>query len=387
MAPVTAGAGAGRGATAGKHGLQAIGMTSGRPTSAMLLVRTDWLRFHFDNGNTGNNPYEKALSPSTVSRLGLTWTNGHNASFYSPPAVMGDIVYVGSDRYLSALYAPTGEDIWRQRSLSIYASPAVADGVVYAVDAYTGVSAFDTITGARLWRYRIGGDVSDSAPVVADGAVYVGNGDGLTAVDATTGKRLWSYPVGGTDSSPAVANGIVFIGGYQAIYAIDAATGTPRWSRPNDGIGSPAVAGGIVYATSSDHKVYALDASTGKKLWNFLADGSAICSPAIANGVVYAASTRSLYAIDAKSGALVWSRRLRGIGYLPSLVAANGVVYVTAARTGTGYAIDGSTGRKLWSSGPGEYQSSPVVVNGTLYLASTDNPFTRGGRITAFSLP
>jgi hypothetical protein len=62
-------------------------------------------------------------------------------------------------------------------------------------------------------------------------------------------------------------------------------------------------------------------------------------------------------------------------------------VYLSAKTTGTAYAVDGGTEATLWSSGPGEYESSPVVVNGTPYLASKDNPFTLGGRITAFSLP
>src|ERR1700691_3556891 len=49
---------------------------------------------------------------------------------------------------------------------------------------------------------------------------------------------------------------------------------------------SPAVADGVVYVGSNDGNVYALDAKTGANLWSFTTGGGA-SSPAVVDGVVY----------------------------------------------------------------------------------------------------
>jgi hypothetical protein len=66
---------------------------------------------------------------------------------------------------------------------------------------------------------------------------------------------------------------------------------------------SPAVANGVVYVGSSDHNVYALDAQSGAKLWsyyrgyNLMGSSNDYSSPSVANGVVYVGSSaRKVYA-------------------------------------------------------------------------------------------
>ena len=53
---------------------------------------------------------------------------------------------------------------------------------------------------------------------------------------------------------------------------------------------SPAVANGVVYVGSNDGNVYALNASTGAMLWSYTTGGGVYSSPAVANGVVYVGS-------------------------------------------------------------------------------------------------
>ena len=54
---------------------------------------------------------------------------------------------------------------------------------------------------------------------------------------------------------------------------------------------SPAVVNGVVYVGSFDNNVYALNASTGAKLWSYTTGGAMyFSSPAVANGVVYVGS-------------------------------------------------------------------------------------------------
>src|SRR4051812_42676309 len=52
-----------------------------------------------------------------------------------------------------------------------------------------------------------------SSPVVVDGVVYVGTGDGrVLALDRSTGHTRWSYDASSpVQSSPAVGRGLVFV--------------------------------------------------------------------------------------------------------------------------------------------------------------------------------
>ena len=96
---------------------------------------------------------------------------------------------------------------------------------------------------------------------------------------------------------------------------------------------SPAVVNGVVYFGSGDGNVYALNASTGAKLWSlYHRRRSVISSPAVANGVVYIGSDDdNVYALNASTGAKLWSYTTgSNVGSSPAVV--NGVVYVGSGR-------------------------------------------------------
>ena len=55
-------------------------------------------------------------------------------------------------------------------------------------------------------------------------------------------------------------------------------------------LSSLAVANGVVYVGSDDNNVYALNAKTSALLWSYPTGGYVFSSPAVANGVVYVGS-------------------------------------------------------------------------------------------------
>jgi PGF-CTERM protein len=55
-------------------------------------------------------------------------------------------------------------------------------------------------------------------------------------------------------------------------------------------LSSPAVVNGVVYVGSDDNNLYALNASTGAKLWSYRTALWVEANPAITNGVVYVGS-------------------------------------------------------------------------------------------------
>ena len=74
------------------------GQAGNLPASAFLRARTNWAKFHRNDRNNGYDPYEKVLSPATVSGLTKAWSylTGGDIDF-SSPAVVNGVVYVGSD--------------------------------------------------------------------------------------------------------------------------------------------------------------------------------------------------------------------------------------------------------------------------------------------------
>ena len=100
--------------------------------------------------------------------------------------------------------------------------------------------------------------------------------------------------------------------------------------------------------------VLGVDNVGGLKLkWRLLPrphGGTPISSPAVVNGVVYSVPmTAIVYALNASTGAKLWSYTSGGhVASSPAVV--NGVVYWPD--DGNVYALNASTGAKLWSYAP-----------------------------------
>ncbi len=111
------------------------------------------------------------------------------------------------------------------------------------------------------------------------------------------------------------------------------------------------MANGVVYVGGEDNNVYALNARTGALLWSDNVRW-VYSSPAVANGVVYVGSYGNVYALNASTGARLWTYTTGNIVY-SSPAVANGVVYVGSDDKNV-YALNASTGAKLWSYTTGE---------------------------------
>ena len=143
---------------------------------------------------------------------------------------------------------------------------------------------------------------------------------------------------------------------------------------------SAAVVNGVVYVAGNDN-IYALDAYTGAELWSYpMQYHEMYSSPAVSEGVLFAGAAGKLLALNASSGTEVWSYPTEypkdRVISSPAVVA--GVVYVGYPE-GCLYALNASTGSKIWNYttkdvGNGiAIQSSPAVVSGVVYFGSLDH--------------
>lgn len=146
-------------------------------------------------------------------------------SIQSTPAVTEDGFYVGAkDGFLYA-FSPDGERRWRNdHEVSwILGGPAVGDGMVFDGSSDGRfVQAVNRETGVEAWRFQAEGTVWMS-PAVADGVVYAADGAGLLfALDAKSGAERWRFRAGGAfQSSPVPAGDLLLIGSDDgAVYAL-----------------------------------------------------------------------------------------------------------------------------------------------------------------------
>ena len=249
--------------------------------------------------------------------------------------------------------------------------------------------AFDAITGATKWTANAGYSF-ESSPAVANGKVFAGAGFTFYAFDAATGATLWTKTYGTTiDTSPAVANDHVWIGDsrgppYQSqLEAYNVVDGTfaneldcGNYSSP---MSSPATSGEWVYSGTQDGHFCAME-GMGSSRWWITMGGEIDASPAVANGVVYVTlDSASLYAVNATTGAILWTTPPdRNLASSPAV--ANGVVFV-GSYDGYLFAFDAANGTQLWAGWTGHiFGSSPSVANGVVYVGSTD------GKLSAFAL-
>ncbi|MFT4890478.1 MAG: outer membrane protein assembly factor BamB [Halobacteriales archaeon] len=381
----------------------------------------------FLHGRTNRRCFPIASDVLEPSR---DWSYGTDDAIWSSPVVADGTLYVGSyDGHLYAVSLETGDTLWRYRTGDrIDGSPAVANGTVYVGSHDRNVYALDAETGEERWIFGTKGIVR-SSPTVGNGTVYIGSHcrteecsvfydvrwpkqGYVYAIDADTGVPEWRYETrDGVLSTPAVGGETVYVGSSDnTLYAFEASTGNPRWTYETSGsiMSSPVVADRRVHVGNVAGEVHAIDARTGDWLWTFDANrgfDSAIDlsvvitgSPVVCDGTVYVGSIvpdetvyGKLYAISASDGSGKWSASpfAQAIGSSP--VVVNGVLYFGAHTFGPTedaspgvFAVD-EDGTERWSytvdgTEHRGFGSSPAVVDGTLYIGSTD------GHVHAFDL-
>jgi outer membrane protein assembly factor BamB len=210
------------------------------------------------------------------------------------------------------------------------------------------------------------------------GHVFFGSDDHyLYAVSAQTGRVAWRREMGGpVRSSVAFGDEILYFGCEDGSVVAYDIRGEPKWrARARRSVTSTPYLDpddGILFVGSMDWNVYALDARSGWVVWRTRTNGPVISSPTLANGLVFIGSVdRNLYALDARNGRVAWKYETDG-QVTSSPCYANGALYFGSVDEYL-YSLDAETGELRWrfkTGGP--VISSPSAMGDIVYVGSTD---------------
>jgi len=222
---------------------------------------------------------------------------------------------------------------------ALLASPVLRDGRILTLDAEGLLTAFDAASGERLWRLVTRSPAEEDAVysgaiTTGEGKVFAATGVGeVIAAALETGQELWRVNAQGPiRGAPTYSDGRVFVTTIdnQAL-ALTAENGERAWAHSGIsenaallGGASPAVKDSVVVVPYSSGEVFALKAETGRVFWvdslSEVRRANAVTSladirgnPVIDDNIVIAMShSGRISALDFKSGARVWERRIGG---------------------------------------------------------------------------
>ncbi|MFH1908034.1 MAG: PQQ-binding-like beta-propeller repeat protein [Chloroflexota bacterium] len=222
--------------------------------------------------------------------------------------------------------------------------------------------------------------------VVTDGkTAYIASAAHVYAVSLEDGSEVWRFPEKADAKKSFFAapvltpDGQLIVGGYDYIlYSLNPQNGQVNWqfeAARDRWVGSVLVANDLIYAPNADYNLYAFNLK-GEFQWKFATRQAIWATPVTDGQRVYLGSLdRKVYAVDARTGKLVWDKTLTGAILGSPVLGGDGQLYVMTFG-GTVFALDTANGEQLWKFAAGNFVwSAPVLSNGELYFGDSNGNF------------
>lgn len=178
-----------------------------------------------------------------------------------------------------------GRETWRQKlSAQAYTAPLVAGGRVFVLAADRSVSAFDGITGRKLWSQQRPNEplvLKQSGVILAVGdTLVVGFSGRLAGLSPSSGAVQWEAPIASPRGINDIERLVDLVGrvsrdgdvvcarAFQAsVGCVNAARGNLLWTKPANGAQGVHGDGTRVFGTESDGTVQAWRRTDGERVW------------------------------------------------------------------------------------------------------------------------
>jgi outer membrane protein assembly factor BamB len=272
--------------------------------------------------------------------------------------------------------------------------PVVENKVVYINSSRPGTWAFNAETGEKIWNTNFNTPTCNLCsfnPLYKDGKVYVVVSNGVHRLNSLNGQVEWSYTIIDTaetsETNPVIGGNLLFTSTKNTnfpitkrkIIAIDITNGTKAWEYNINSFicQNPVLFENLLIFGAEDGKIYALDQKSGSIVWtrDFSVSsnnyGSAFVSPVIyKNLVIVHNGNRGYFGLNASTGEPVWNYAAAAIPTFSSPATGNGLVYFSLSTKAV--ALDALTGNLIWEShlDPTVQNSSPTFVKNRLYFGN-----------------
>jgi len=213
-------------------------------------------------------------------------------------------------------------------------------------------------------------------------------------------------PTASPSPTPSSASGpFIGVSETEGVYAADPATGRVLWTYQHSegelaytlNPSRPVFAGDTVYfGDIGDTTVYALDARTGALRWNAdsLQPGVGQSPVTVSDATVYFwQKDGSATALDAATGKVRWTIPIGHVDNDPGPVVAGGIVLAPGREGNTGvlYGLDAKTGKTMWSQKAGAAAGSGLNPGGLGFVnlvVARDVVYATGtaGALTAYDI-
>ncbi len=320
------------------------------------------------------------------------------------PVAANGIVYTGDGlNHVLAFESKSGKMLWKKELISNVFSVSLSDDTkfLYVTTAITTKAsatlyALNSATGELVWDNMVDGQPAvggmEGAPAFHNGKIYAGylqyeGRGGVVAYEGTTGKLLWHSEVKGFSpySPVSYAEGKIFIGfENKTLNCLDAETGRHLWAQKMEDLpyGAPLVFDQKVYSAVGAN-LYALDIRTGQVMWQKPLDGHVgHASLSLFNKTLFIGTTESKFlAMKASDGNLVWSTDLKkGSVESSAIVDAKKKILYVGTQENWVLALSLKNGevkaaKKLSEDPRGIWKASIALYEGRLYIGSLDRSF------------
>jgi outer membrane protein assembly factor BamB len=339
-------------------------------------------------GSCKKTKYDEIITPTENNKL--VFVNDESGTLYAVNASKGTIAWkavntAGGDNYIT--------------------SPAVTpDAVVFSDYRTNKLFSFNTPDGVMKWSKNYVNNSWYASPIVKNNIAYVVNYDNYYEYKITgytlgggVAVKEFGIPNGYNATSLNMVNDMFIVGGCGAHLLGISQDGIKQWEyQGNNGCyhTNPAVYKGVIYILSSGGKLSAVNAATGAEIWS--RDESAYVQNASVvynKGMLYITGyNNKVYAFEAYDGDLVHTYTLPDNTYTYYMIAPavyNDKMYVLT-ENGTLVAYDVNSEAILWQkeftmniggrmSGVISFDnrtqsvsafSSVVIANNTLFMAA-----------------
>lgn len=278
----------------------------------------------------------------------------------------------------------------------------LASGLLLGLLATVGCNSGPNVPGAEqpqpLWTHA---DASGARALpYADGELAIFTtafARRVVALDVRSGERRWTRELTSGPSGLGLPTGnvlahasLILVPGWD-LYALDRASGQVRWTfAPGEEYpagASIAIEGDRVVSPGGERTLYGVDARTGAQLWKTDLRERPF-APVVEGGVAYL-GTRGYVdnsnvlgaghalAVQMQDGQVLWRAPIPDASDTPWRGGTNRSgaltpeLFIVASPNGRIYGIERQTGRVRWEHrGPGPYESGVVVLGGVAVAAS-----------------